>query len=152
MVKLCDDFCKIAALWSEAFGDSLDDIKYFCDNLKHGECYSLIKNGETASLLFLIDCKLGEHNAKYVYAACTSKRFRKQGCMSELLKYICDEFKYVCLIPADEKLVGYYKNRGFDTVWNVDELSFFENDVINNEYLFEGCSLDKPVVLLNRGK
>lgn len=152
MVKLCDNLNEIATLWSEAFGDSFEDIKCFCDNLKYGKCYLLTENGETASLLFLVDCKLGEYNAKYIYAACTSKRFRKQGCMSELLKYICDEFKYVCLIPADEKLVGYYKNRGFDIVRNIDELSFFENDVINNEYLFEGCSLDKPVVLLNKGE
>ena len=43
----------------------------------------------------------------------------------------------------------YYKQRGFDEVRSVDELKFFENDVINNDYLIVGCSLKEPIVLLN---
>lgn len=69
--------------------------------------------------------------------------------MSQLLSYVCSFGGDVCLIPGDEHLVTYYKQRGFNEVRSVDELKFFENDVINNDYLIVGCSLKEPIVLLN---
>ena len=30
-----------------------------------------------------------------------------------------------------------------------DDVKYFENDVINNDYLIVGCSLKEPIVLLN---
>ena len=69
--------------------------------------------------------------------------------MSQLLSYVCSLGSDVCLIPANERLVTYYKQRGFEEVRSVDRLKFFENDVINNDYLIVGCSLKEPIVLLN---
>ena len=69
--------------------------------------------------------------------------------MSQLLSYVCSFGSDVCLIPADERLVAYYKQRGFNEVRSVDELKFFENDLNNNDYLIVGCSLKEPIVLLN---
>ncbi|WP_177917893.1 GNAT family N-acetyltransferase [uncultured Eubacterium sp.] len=149
MIKAYNDLNGIAEIWCEAFGDTFEDVKYFFENLKYGKCFAYIIDGKAVSLLFLVDCSIGDSTAKYIYAACTLKQFRGMGYMSRLLSYVCSLGSDVCLIPADERLVTYYKQRGFEEVRSVDELNFFENDVINNDYLIVGCSLKEPIVLLN---
>lgn len=149
MIKAYNDLNGIAEIWCEAFGDTFEDVKYFFENLKHGKCFAYIIDGKAVSLLFLVDCSIGDSTAKYIYAACTLKQFRGMGYMSRLLSYVCSLGSDVCLIPANERLVTYYKQRGFEEVRSVDELNFFENDVINNDYLIVGCSLKEPIVLLN---
>lgn len=149
MIKAYNDLNGIAEIWCEAFGDTFEDVKYFFENLKYGKCFAYIIDGKAVSLLFLVDCSIGDSTAKYIYAACTLKQFRGMGYMSRLLSYVCSLGSDVCLIPANERLVTYYKQRGFDEVRSVDELNFFENDVINNDYLIVGCSLKEPIVLLN---
>lgn len=149
MIKAYNDLNGIAEIWCEAFGDTFEDVKYFYENLKYGKCFAYIIDGKVVSLLFLVDCSIGDSTAKYIYAACTLKQFRGMGYMSRLLSYVCSLGSDVCLIPANERLVTYYKQRGFDEVRSVDRLKFFENDVINNDYLIVGCSLKEPIVLLN---
>lgn len=149
MIKAYNDLNGIADIWCEAFGDTFEDVKYFFENLKYGKCFAYIIDGKAVSLLFLVDCSIGDSTAKYIYAACTLKQFRGMGYMSRLLSYVCSLGSDVCLIPANERLVTYYKQRGFEEVRSVDELNFFENDVINNDYLIVGCSLKEPIVLLN---
>ncbi len=149
MIKAYNDLNGIAEIWCEAFGDTFEDVKYFFENLKYGKCFAYIVDGKAVSLLFLVDCSIGDSTAKYIYAACTLKQFRGMGYMSRLLSYVCSLGSDVCLIPANERLVTYYKQRGFEEVRSVDELNFFENDVINNDYLIVGCSLKEPIVLLN---
>lgn len=149
MIKAYNDLNGIAEIWCEAFGDTFEDVKYFFENLKYGKCFAYIIDGKAVSLLFLVDCSIGDSTAKYIYAACTLKQFRGMGYMSRLLSYVCSLGSDVCLIPANERLVTYYKQRGFEEVRSVDELKFFENDVINNDYLIVGCSLKEPIVLLN---
>lgn len=46
--------------------------------------------------------------------------------MSQLLSYVCSFGSNVCLIPANERLVTYYKQRGFNEVRSVDELKFLK--------------------------
>lgn len=149
MIKAYNDLNGIAEIWCEAFGDTFEDVKYFFENLKYGKCFAYIIDGKAVSLLFLVDCSIGDSTAKYIYAACTLKQFRGMGYMSRLLSYVCSLGSDVCLIPANERLLTYYKQRGFEEVRSVDELNFFENDVINNDYLIVGCSLKEPIVLLN---
>lgn len=151
MVKVCNDFDGISRIWCEAFGDSVEDVKYFFDNLKNGCCYAVTVDGKPVSILYLIDCELNGEKVKYVYAACTLNEYKNKGYMSELLSYVCKEYKNVCLVPANEKLLEYYNKRCFRGVYDTEALTFFENDVINNEYLLAGCSLDKPIVLLYKG-
>lgn len=149
MIEKYNNLNGIAEIWCEAFGDTFDDVKYFYENLKYGKCFAYIKDGKAVSLLFFVDCSLGDCAAKYIYAACTLKQYRGRGYMSQLLSYVCSFGSDVCLIPANERLLTYYKQRGFNEVRSVDELKFFENDVINNDYLIVGCSLKEPIVLLN---
>ncbi len=146
MIKEFNDKNLIIPLWTEAFGDSEEDIVFFLNNCKNMKCIGCFDDEELLSMLFLVDCKLDNSNSKYIYAACTYKKYRGSGAMSKLLDYCKSNFKNVCLIPADDKLVCFYKKRGFEKEFDVDKIIFDESDDIN-EYLFEGCQLEKPIIL-----
>ena len=107
MVNFVTDKNKIIELWQEAFGDSRGEILYFKDNLKNGKCIGISEVDELASMLFLVKCNFGS----YIYAACTRKKYRGGGYMTQLLDYAKDNESSLCLIPASDSLVDfYYKN------------------------------------------
>lgn len=146
MIKFIDDAGLIIPLWQEAFGDCAEDIEFFLKNCKHKACLALVEGEELVSMLFLVDCKCCESDSKYIYAACTCKAYRSKGAMSALLEFCKKNYGSVCLIPADEDLVKYYKKRGFAYEHMPQELSFDESGEIK-EYLFEGCELKRPMAL-----
>lgn len=148
MIKAVADNDAIITLWYEAFGDSREDILFFINNLKHGECIGYYNDSGLLSMLYLVDCSVNELNFKYIYAACTLKSARGCGYMGRLLEYALDEYDNVLLIPADEGLVKYYCNRGFTHKINIENILFNESKEIR-EYLFEGCELDFPFALSN---
>lgn len=150
MVKEVFDKNDIIGLWKEAFGDSEEDILFFIDNVKHAECLGIYEKDELVSMLYFVRCTIDGKNSNYVYAACTLKAYRNKGYMAILLDY-CKENcgDSFCLIPANEDLIGYYKNNGISEETAVDSISFNE-DVEIIEYLFDGCELDKPIALLYR--
>ena len=147
MIKTCDNLRDIAKVWCEAFCDGFDDVKYFYDNIVNAECYAYYDNENIASLFYLVDCNLNNKKSKYIYAACTLKAYRGKGYMSDLLDFVLNKFQSVCLIPADNDLVNFYIDRNFKYEHNINTLSFNESDVLINDYLFEGCSLDNPFIL-----
>lgn len=152
MIKVTDNIEDIVPLWSEAFGDSREDIVFFCKNVKDAECIAYFKDDVAVSMLYLIKCKLAGKESHYVYAASTFKKYRQNGYMGKLLEYSLDKCGDVCLIPADEKLVDYYKKRGFTFVYGTESLKFNQCKELINEYLFEGCSLNNPIVLGSKGE
>ena len=152
MIKIIEDFEKVVPIWAETFGDSKDDIVFFCNNIRDAECIAYFDADTVVSMLFLIKCKLSGSDSYYVYAASTFKAYQNKGYMSKLLEYCIDKYKNVCLIPADETLIEYYKKRGFLFIYSVDELEFDQCEQLINEYLFEGCSLNNPIVLGNKGE
>lgn len=152
MIKYTDDIKQIAKIWIEAFGDSFEDVKFFADNLKNGKCIGYFIDDELVSMLYLIDCNLEEKTNHYVYAACTLKKYRGRGYMKSLIDYVKDKYNQVCLIPANEGLIEYYKSVGLDNFSNVESLCFDECDDLNNDYLFEGCTLSTPVVQYYKGE
>lgn len=141
----------IIEIWQEAFGDSVEDIMYFINNLKHGYCIGLYGEKGIQSLMFLVDCTIDGCKGGYVYAACTKKEYRSKGSMTDLLSYAKDNCgDFLCLIPADEPLIDYYKKRGFVGEISIESIVFDESKEIT-DYLFEGCSLHKPIALRNGG-
>lgn len=152
MIKVTDNIEDIVPLWSEAFGDSREDIVFFCENVKNAECIVYFDGDVAVSMLYLINCTLAGRESHYVYAASTFKSKQKNGYMSKLLEYTLDKYKDVCLIPADEKLVNYYKKRGFLFAYGTEKLKFNQCKELINEYLFEGCSLNNPIVLGSKGE
>lgn len=152
MIKITNNIDDIVPLWSEAFGDSREDIVFFIDNIRNGVCLAEFQNDKAVSMLYLVDCCLNSQQAHYVYAACTDSKSRKKGYMAGLIKYCIDNYDRVCLIPADEHLVNYYNKLGLVFKHSVDDLKFNECRELIDEYLYAGCSLDSPVVLANKGE
>lgn len=152
MIKITKSVDDIAPLWSEAFGDSSEDIVFFIENIKNARCFAYYENGKAVSMLYLVDCFLDGKQSHYIYAACTTQSCRKKGYMSALIEHCIAEFDEVCLISANEKLIEYYKRQGLNFEYSVDKLKFDECKELVDEYLYAGCSLDTPLVLSNKGE
>lgn len=150
MIKEIDSMEDIVLLWQEAFGDSREDIVFFADNLRHGKAIGLYEGDDLLSMLYLIDCTVCGEPFKYIYAACTANRARRNGCMSTLLDYCLSAYSNVLLVPADNDLVLYYSKRNFTHKIDISNILFNESEEIK-EYLFDGCALDKPFALANKG-
>lgn len=142
MIKFTDNKNDIIKCWKEAFSDSDEDILFFVENVKNAKCLAYYNSDNIASMLYLVKSNLG----LYIYAACTLKEYQKQGIMTKLLNYCKDNYENICLIPANNDLIGYYKNRDFTKEYDIKSLKFNESEEIN-EYLFEGCELEHPIVL-----
>lgn len=142
MVKQVTNREEIILLWQEAFGDSREDILFFLENCKHKICLGYFKDDTLISMLFVVECSLGY----YIYAACTKKEARNSGAMSHLLDYCKKNYSSLCLIPANEPLIAYYKNRGFTKEEPISLLEFKEIREIC-DYLLEGCELSNPFIL-----
>lgn len=130
----------IISLWNEAFGDKRDEIEFFL-NKKYIPENTIVKeiNGETASMLFLLEGKMHidhtDYPAYYLYAACTAKKHRGKGYMSKLLDFAKQTaadrgVEFICLLPAEKSLYDYYSVHGYKTVFkrktvtlNADELN-----------------------------
>lgn len=149
MIKYFDDENSVILLWQEAFGDSKGDILFFLKNCKHKSALGYFENGVLCSMLFLVDCKVGLSNAKYIYAACTYKNQQRKGQMSALLSFCEKEYKLLALIPANYQLVDYYDKRGFCGRDEIENITFDESDEIK-EYLFEGSLLSNPLLSIYR--
>lgn len=117
------DYPELKALWKTVFGDSDDVLDAFFENtVKTENIYAFRKDGKIVSAFYLIDASLIENNktfsGKYLYAAATLPEYRKQGIMSEMIKYAADILRIkgtdiLFLYPADEKLYSYYEKLGF---------------------------------------
>lgn len=148
MIKYFNDSDLITDLWKEAFSDSDEDILYFLQNCKNKKCLGFFDGDLLCSMLFLIECTLNGEKSYYIYAACTYKSRRNRGDMSALLDYCKKNYDSICLIPADNGLINFYKKRGLNIECAVNSLAFInESESIVNEYLLDGFELDKPLVL-----
>ena len=108
----------IISLWHESFGDNRGYIEFFLDNCEEKLCLGYIGKNGLASMLFLLNGSVNGCSCKYIYAACTSKRFRGQGLMGGLIEYskkICSDnnFDFIFLVPGEESLYSYYSRFGF---------------------------------------
>lgn len=153
MIKFTDDIKQISKLWQIAFGDNDEDVVFFADNLKNGKCIGYFIDETLVSMLYLIECRLDdfEYEYVYVYAANTLPEYRGNGYMAELLNFVKKEYKYICLIPANEGLIEFYKNNEFFYFSDISKLVFDECEALINDYLYEGCNLDRPVVQVYKG-
>ncbi len=145
MIKKVTDKASVTKLWREAFGDSESEISFFLDNAEY-DCFGYYKKGQLVSMLFVLSCMLNNQTSYYIYAACTREEFRCLGLMTELIDYCKQQYSSICLIPANDKLVDYYKARGFVSEYPIEKLSFSQKSEIC-EWLYEGYELTKPVVL-----
>lgn len=147
MIKFTDNREDIIRLWQSSFGDSKEEVEYFIDNVK-GDCIAYYADKKAVAMLYLVDCSLYGKWGKYIYAACTEREYRGRGIMSDILDY-CKGLGYafICLIPANDGLIKYYKERGFIGEAEIESIEFSQSEGVV-EYLLDGFSLTEPKALV----
>ncbi|MBQ7962821.1 MAG: GNAT family N-acetyltransferase [Clostridia bacterium] len=118
-----DDYDELVSLWQTVFGDEAETVRFFLDKaVSAGEIYAKKIAGKIVSAFYLVDSQLINGNktekVRYLYAAATLPGYRKQGIMSEMIKYAAEVladkgYAAIVLCPADEKLYDYYEKLGF---------------------------------------
>lgn len=118
-----EDYASLSELWHTVFGDGYEVSEFFLENaVCNGDIYAKRIDGKIVSAFYLVDSELVNSNdikkIKYLYAAATLPEYRKQGIMSEMIKYAAEKlldkgYAGIVLCPADEKLYGYYEKLGF---------------------------------------
>ena len=115
-----NDKNELSSLWQMTFLEDSKVIEYFFNNVLKDVVTPVIKiDGEIASSLFLLPCKIGEYKGMCVYCAMTKYSHRGKGYMKELLDFsynYCLEkgFDFLFLVPAEESLFDYYEKCGFN--------------------------------------
>lgn len=150
MIKITENREDIIALWKEAFGDSEEEIAFFIENVNDAECLAYYVDGEIASMMYLVKCRIKSAESYYIYAACTAEKHREKGLMSKLIDFAEKEYPSLCLIPANDGLIDYYSQRGLSRIIKIEDISFEQTQEIE-EYLFEGYELTKPLALMFGG-
>ena len=112
-------------LWSKVFGDELSYIDiFFQKQYSRCETFCFADNGKVVSALYLLPCLLDYngkiYNGRYLYAAATKTEYRGRGIMNSLVNESVEYCKkekidFICLLPANEGLYGYYGKCGFHT-------------------------------------
>ena len=135
-------------LWNKVFGDSEEEISFFIENSRHAESITFYHDHKIASMLCLVECTVDGVKGKYIYAACTDPLYQGRGYMSEIIDAAKEKTEnYLCLIPANEGLIDFYKKRGFTKEADIDKIVFDEIPEIQ-EYLFDGYELRHPKALI----
>ena len=107
------------ALWMEVFGDSREDVdRFFIDVHRNENLLTHSEQGNVVAMLNIVELPTDYGPTAYLYAIATDEKWRGHGFASELIRQAIDVsrergYKAVMLIPADEKLVEYYKRFGF---------------------------------------
>ena len=110
------------------------------------------EEGQPIAMLFLMDASIVENgtssNYYYLYAACTLKKFRGRGMMSDMLdfsKNIAYERNrhFIALKPAEESLYNYYSRFGYQSVFTKKKFCFKNKELIESELIVESISCFK---------
>lgn len=113
------DINALKSLWQSVFLEEKEVTEYFFEKIFDCVATPVMRiDGEIASSLFLLDCKIGEFKGKCVYCAMTKYAHRKKGYMKELLDFSyawCREngYDFLILVPAEKSLFRYYAKCGF---------------------------------------
>jgi len=142
-----EDVIELKSMWYSIFGDEMSYIDLFfdeifsCDNTLVYEKY-----GDIAAMLYIVDYSYKQnekvYKLSYLYALATKDIYRGKGIMNELLDEATKLSKErdkdaLMLIPEDEKLLKYYKKRGFETIKSLMPIK------LNGEYECEQITVDE---------
>lgn len=153
------DINGIVSLWNEAFDDSKSDIMFFINNRYKPQntlVYEL--NGEVASMLFLLEGKMSvkgvDYASYYLYAACTSKKYRGRGLMASLLDFAKETackrgYYFICLMPGEKSLFDFYEKHGYKSVFKKKILTVNREDVpLTDNLIFDTDKYAEDVALI----
>ena len=127
------DINALSDLWQSIFLEENEVTKYFFENIFDNVVTPVIRiDGEIASSLFLLDCKIGDYRGKCVYCAMTKYASRGKGYMKKLLDFSYDYcqnngFDFLLLVPAENSLFEYYSKCGFEK-FGIHRKYIFDNN------------------------
>lgn len=115
-----EDVPDLKKLWLKCFSEREEAAElFFKRNSASYHGYCACNGTELVSALYLIDCTLCGKQAHYLCGAATLPKYRGKGVMSELIRFALADGEargdcYSALLPATEKLYGYYAARGYE--------------------------------------
>ncbi len=117
------DRLQVIALWGDVFGDDTATIEHCLDRFAGAQNVFVAEEKERiiASML-AVPCMAGKQKGIYLYALATRPDSRGRGVMSGLMAYVEREAvvwgaAFAALIPANDRLFGFYEARGYGTLW-----------------------------------
>lgn len=132
------DIEQLKNLWQECFGDKMDYINLYFDNMYKNEyCYIAKENDTVASMMMFLPATMVSFNksinGRYVYAVATKPEFRGKGIMRQLEKYATDDVKnkgieFLTLVPASESLFNLYREIGYKTYAHLENQSYTDKE------------------------
>lgn len=118
--KVCaEDVKNLKKLWLSCFSEREDAAElFFKRNSATYNGYCACDGSQIISALYLIDCTLCGKKAHYLCGAATLPEYRRRGIMSDLIEFALTDAEargdcFSALLPANEKLYGYYAGRGY---------------------------------------
>jgi ribosomal protein S18 acetylase RimI-like enzyme len=128
------DRARLMELWASIFGDPAEAIEgYFARRHADENMLVFVEGGALCGMLSMLPLTLVSGNAsfpaRYVYAVATDPVFRGRGIATELI-FRAHEIMVArgdqasVLVPASERLFGYYEKRGYRTSFFIDALTF----------------------------
>jgi len=130
-----DDITELKNIWKEIFHDEDWYLELFFQTYFKQNASTLVYkvDGLIVSMLHMIPFSFKDSNAcemkvLYFYALATLPEHRGRGIMEQLMERakeyaLVNKFGLEFLIPADEQLFEYYKNRGFSKFTSKTSLS-----------------------------
>lgn len=132
------DIEQLKNLWQECFGDKMDYINLYFDNMyKNDYCYIAKEDDVVASMMMFLPATMVSFNksinGRYVYAVATKQEFRGKGIMRQLEKYATDDVKnngieFLTLVPASESLFNLYREIGYKTYAHLENQSYTDKE------------------------
>lgn len=110
---------ELAALWTQAFGDSPEFVeKFFQTGFSPNRCRYIQKEGSIAAALYWFDCTAGDRHLAYIYAVATAKAYRGRGLCRRLMEHTHDHLQSLgydgaVLVPGEPGLFSLYEKLGY---------------------------------------
>lgn len=139
---------ELSSLWQMTFLEDSQVIENFFQNVFPTVVTPVIRvDGEIASSLFLLPCKIGKYNGKCVYCAMTKYAYRGKGYMKQLLDFsygYCKEnnLDFLFLVPAEPSLFDYYAKCGFENFGTSRMHIFSENEPEEKGQIKFDCEIE----------
>lgn len=145
-------------LWQTCFHDDYKYINFFFDNCFKSELALVAYiDSDLAGMLFMLDSVFYIDNkvykGKYLYAVCTSPKYRNKGIMRELEfnakeKAKVNKLDFICLVPANESLFSMYEKLGYFSLFNLQhKVLKLENKCLNSNVILKLCEKEKFISL-----
>ncbi|MBE6783085.1 MAG: GNAT family N-acetyltransferase [Ruminococcaceae bacterium] len=124
----------LISLWYDCFGDGEKFVGAFLDNfLKEDTAFVCEEAGRVVSVVYALDCMIGNKKACYFYAVATDSRFRRRGLARKEIEFLIDYkskkgAEIFLLTASNEKNNAYYKHLGFEDSFYCGVKTFYKTD------------------------